>query len=73
MMDGWDWVWGALMMIAFWGGLAAVIFLAARAISSSSRRTPETSDAKAVLETRFAKGEISREELEEGRKVLDSA
>ena len=25
MMDGWDWVWGASMMLLVWGGLAAVL------------------------------------------------
>lgn len=73
MMDGWDWFWGALMMLLFWGGLAAVIVFAARALGGSSRPRPgEPADARTILETRFAKGEISREEFEERKSVLGS-
>lgn len=79
-MDGWDWYWGAVMMILFWGALIAAIVFAVRAGGGSrsanggpGERTPGTPDAKTVLETRFAKGEISREEFEERRRVLDTA
>lgn len=73
MMDGWDWFWGAFMMLLFWGGLAAVIVFAVRAFGGSSRRTSdETTDASTILETRFARGEISQEEFEERRRVLES-
>ena len=80
MMDGWDWFWGTLMMVLFWGCLVAVIVFAVRAgggsrntSGGSGERTPATPDAKTVLETRYAKGEISREEFEERRRVLDPA
>lgn len=73
MMDGWDWFWGAFMMLLFWGGLAAVIVFAVRAFGGSSRGTSgETSDATTILEARFARGEISREEFEERKRVLES-
>jgi putative membrane protein len=73
MMDGWDWYWGALMMVLVWGALAVVIAVAVRASSSGSRRgSRETGDAQTILETRFAKGEISQEEFEERKKVLRS-
>lgn len=69
--DGWDWVWMTFMMVAFWGGLAAVVVFAIRALGSS-RRPSETPvpDAMTVLETRFAKGEISEDEFAERRRVL---
>lgn len=69
--DGWDWVWMTFMMVAFWGGLAAVVVFAIRALGGSRRRseTP-AADAMTVLETRFAKGEISEDEFEERRRVL---
>lgn len=73
VMDGWNSIWGALMMILFWGGLAAVVIFAVRTVSASREGTPRSADAKAVLETRFAKGEISQEEFEERRQVLDSS
>lgn len=71
MMDGWDWVWGTVMMIVFWGGLAAVVVVAVRAFGGD-RRTTETRapDARAILEARFARGEISNEELHDGLRAL---
>lgn len=73
MMDGWDWVWGTLMMLLFWGGLAVVIVFAVRAFGGGSRpNASDTTDAKSILEARFARGEISRVEFEERKRVLES-
>jgi putative membrane protein len=74
-MDGWDWFWGALMMLLFWGGLAAVIVLAVRAASARGPRprSGETTDARTILENRFARGEISAEEFEQRKGVLESS
>lgn len=71
MMDGWDWFWGPLMMVAFWGGLAAVVVVAVRAFGSP-RHTPDHPDAKAILRNRYARGEISEDEFEARMSVLDS-
>lgn len=38
MMDGWDWIWGTLMMVVFWGGLAAVVVVGVRAFGGNPRR-----------------------------------
>ncbi|HEX6329714.1 MAG TPA: SHOCT domain-containing protein [Actinomycetota bacterium] len=73
MMDGSDWVWGTLMMVLFWGGLVAAIAFAVRAWGGRSERGSGPIDARAILENRFARGEISPEEFEERRKVLESA
>jgi putative membrane protein len=76
MMDGWDWVWGTLMMIVFWGGLAAVVIVGVRAFGGTGRRASggaEAPDARAILEGRFARGEISEEEFEDRRRVLGLA
>lgn len=73
MMDGWDWVWGTLMMVVFWGGLAAVVVLGVRAFGSNPRRGPAESDkpdAEAILDARFARGEISEEEFEDRKRAL---
>lgn len=73
MMDGWDWVWGTLMMVVFWGGLAAAIVVGVRAFGGNSRRGTggaEKPDAKAILDARFARGEISQEEFEDRKRVL---
>lgn len=68
-------IFGGLMMIAFWGGIVGLIVLLARrlggagaastALSPASRSTPLE-----VLQERFAKGEIERQEYEERRKLL---
>jgi putative membrane protein len=76
MMDGWDWVWGTLMMVVFWGGLTAVVVLAVRAFGSNSRRGSAESDrpdARAILDARFARGEISEEEFEDRKRALGLA
>lgn len=66
------------MMLAFWGGLAAVIVLAVRSLTGAAafrRAQPEGSSARAILDARLARGEIGIEEyrqlvaeLEAGRK-----
>lgn len=75
---GWGWghmIFGGLMMIAFWGGIILLIVLLVRWLggadasshtsSSTLRRTPLE-----ILQERFAKGEIDKEEYEERRKIL---
>lgn len=76
----WNWGWmlfGGLMMVLFWGGLIAVIVLAVRGLSGSSQRqisdrnervSPVT--ALEILQARYAKGEITREEFEQIRDDL---
>jgi putative membrane protein len=70
---GWGWwVFGALMMLVFWGGLAALVAFLVRG-SGRPRdewRDPSARDPVAILEERFARGEISKEELEERKRVL---
>lgn len=70
--DGWG---GALVMsiamLVFWGGL---ILLVAYAIRESSRPRDRGNDAPSamrILEERFARGEIDRDEFEERRRILD--
>ena len=77
---GWDWGWGhmifgPLTMLVFWGGLIVLIVVAVRwlgAGSSHSGQAPGTSQKSAlvILEERFARGEIDKEEYEERRRVL---
>lgn len=73
---GWGWghmIFGGLMMIVFWGGVIVVIVLLVRWLGSGgaghpsapSRRTPLD-----ILQERFAKGEIDKEEYEDRRKLL---
>jgi putative membrane protein len=66
---------GDLMMVLFWGGLAAVVVLAVRAFGGTSRGSADVDrpDAKAILDARFARGEISKEEFEDRKKALGLA
>jgi putative membrane protein len=73
--DGWGWGWiaGGLMMLVFWGGLIALIvyFVRGRARSSEPGEKQTTRDARDILAERFARGEISGEEFEERKRVLE--
>ena len=74
--DGWGgWIAGAVMMIAFWGSLVLLIVLAIRWIDDrrpdARGETQPRSDARQILAERFARGEISAEEFEDRRRVLE--
>ena len=68
--NGWaGWITMLLPMVIFWGGL---IFLIAWAVRPSTPGAGhERADPKTILEERFARGEISKDELEDGRRVLE--
>ena len=68
-VSGWNWVWMTLSMVLFWGAIVGVIAWVVRRPESRSEGLPP---ASRILEERFARGEISAEELEEGRRVLES-
>jgi len=74
---GWGWghmVGGSLMMVLFWGGLILVVVLAVRGFGgrTSQGEAPQRSGKSAleVLEDRFARGEIDKEEFEDRKRVL---
>lgn len=72
--DGWGgWIWGALMMVVFWGGLLALVVFLVRGFGRPSRgeETRRGPDAKEILAERFARGEISEEEFEQRKRVLE--
>jgi len=66
-MSPWMWAVGMLVMLVFWGGLAALIVYGIRAFSRS-RNAPES--AEEILRRRLAAGQISPEDYERTRKVL---
>jgi putative membrane protein len=71
---GWGNVLGLVMMLLFWGGLVLLVVLALRGWDANRRpdgRTQDQPDARSILEERFAKGEISEDEFEERRRVLE--
>jgi putative membrane protein len=73
----WDGWWGGLLMflamLVFWGGLIWVIVYAVREFSRPREtRSGQRMSAIQILEERFARGEIDRDEFEERRRVLES-
>lgn len=66
--SGWDWWWMSLMMVVFWGFIAFVAYAVVRgARHEHQHQTPEE-----ILAQRFARGEITRDEYEDSRKLLVS-
>ncbi len=66
--SGWGWVVMLTSMVIFWGGLIVVVVWGVRQFTPGSGQG--RSDPTTILEERFARGEISKEDLEEGRRVL---
>ena len=69
--DGNGWGWWIVMLLSmavFWGGLIVVIVWGVRQFTPGSGQGRP--DPTAILEERFARGEISKEEFEESRRVL---
>lgn len=86
-MGDWDWNWdgpwhlggaewvfwllGAAAQILFWG---VVIFLVIQLFRRAGSHPPHSgSHALRILEERYARGEISREEYQERRAVLEGS
>lgn len=60
---------GLFLMVLFWGGLIALAVLAVRTLfhsSSHDRNFPSTANptAREILDQRYAKGEITRQDYE---------
>lgn len=71
----WDWgsgygwgmmLGGSLMMLLFWGGLALLIVLLVRGVGG----TRQADNASETLRRRLAAGEITPEDYERTRKML---
>lgn len=82
-MMGWDHgAWGAggwllmsLMMVLFWGGLAALVVWLVRSSRDDRPQRPDTAPssvqhADEVLAERFARGEIDEDEFTRRRELL---
>lgn len=72
--DGGGWGWAGaismtLTMLIVLGGLILFGVWAARLMFGGPGA--DRPDPKTILEERFARGEINKEELEEGRRALD--
>jgi putative membrane protein len=84
--SGWHWGWmyfGGLMMLLFWGGLFALVVLALRGFmggnssgrngSGDGQRRDSAQTPLEILQIRYAKGEINREEFERIRHELQAS
>lgn len=72
--DGWGgmMIFGPLMMIAVVAAIVVLVVLALRWLGGTGHAgAPPGKTALDVLEERFARGEIDKEEFEERRRVLD--
>jgi putative membrane protein len=65
--DGWSWLLMVGLMLLFWGGLIALVIWGIRAFSGR-RQTGD--EALETLRRRLAAGEISQEDFEATKKVL---
>jgi putative membrane protein len=87
MWHGWDmgfgwggWLIGGLMMLLLWGGAITLVYFAIRALTRSGGEQAEgggsgirsSESALGILQKRYARGEISREEFREMKQDLDS-
>jgi putative membrane protein len=61
----WSWLWMTLMMLVFWGGVIGVAVWAIRSGLGSRRET-----ATDVLRRRLAAGDISQEDFEKTKRIL---
>jgi putative membrane protein len=62
-MGGWIWIFPALTFVLFWGG----VYLLGRS-ELSNNRSGET--AMEILKKRYARGEISKGEVEEMKRDM---
>lgn len=67
--------WMILWMLLFWAGLILLVVWGVRALSAESRIGGHTgrNSALQILEERFARGEIDRDEFEERRSILEGS
>lgn len=71
---GWGWLLMSLGMVAFWTLMAVVVFALFRG-TRDGRRTPpvdDGTDARRVLDERFARGEIDESDYRVRRELLGS-
>lgn len=75
---GWGGMWpGGVGMLLFWGVIILLIVLVVRGLSGGradrgASSAPAANSALQILQERFARGEIDKDEYEERRKVLAS-
>jgi putative membrane protein len=73
------WLIGGVAMLLFWAGVIALAYFAIRAVSrqgqASNRQTPPPARPETpleILQARYARGEITREEYQAMRQDLEA-
>lgn len=72
MHDGWGW-WmliGWVWMVVFWGLIIWAVFAIVGRLGGRNDPEEHRSNAMSILEERFARGEINREQFEEMKRTL---
>jgi putative membrane protein len=76
--EWWMLLFGALLMLLFWGGVIALAYWAVRALlrQGRARREPQWQDRQRekpldILQQRYARGELTREEYQSMRRDLE--
>ena len=64
--EGWSWLWMVPMMFLFWGALIVVVIWGVRTLTTS----PSGGDAMDTLRRRLAAGDISQEDFEKTKRIL---
>ncbi len=72
---GWWMLWGAIMMVVFWGLIIALAVWFVRSLAPpdggrEERARPSPLD---IARERYARGEISREQFEQIRRDVDTS
>lgn len=64
-------IFGSLMMILFWGGMILAVVFVIRSIQGGGRdRQPTEKSPLDILNERFARGEIDKEEFQEKKRLI---
>jgi len=70
-MGPWTWGWGMMIgMLIFWVIVIIGLVLLVRWIVNISKGQPKEASALNILKSRYARGEISKEEFEEKKRDL---
>ncbi len=70
---GWWMVFGGVLMVAFWGGIIALVVWGINRLTGRRDSEPSSGqkgDPLDIAKERYARGEISREEFEQIKKDL---
>lgn len=71
-MNGYGWGGMGVGMVLWWVLLAAALALLIRYVTQRGKEKDELKDARGMLDERYARGEIGREEYEQTKHDLEN-